>query len=138
MWQDGSGYVSLVQLEAGLQTLGFPGLSSAQIRQALIEAGCDCSAPSAKDEMYQRLPLTAQWDLNYVEAGTRAVRTWGALAAPGEVDEERPWVMNLEQFVQVYMHSVQRCSSTKTQLQWPWHDGQMQTHQSAACRRRGV
>jgi len=85
--KSGSGYVSLVQLEAGLQTLGFPGLSSAQIQQALIDAGCDVNEP---DEMYH------------------ALHGW---RAPSET-AEAPWVMDLSQFVQVYMHSVQRCSST--------------------------
>ena len=46
--KDGSGFVTAVQLEAGLQTLGFPGLSSAQIRQALLEA--DGSGQTASEE----------------------------------------------------------------------------------------
>ena len=34
--KDGGGRVSLIQLEAGLQTLGFPGLDAAQVCRALL------------------------------------------------------------------------------------------------------
>lgn len=84
--KDGSGVVTTVQLEAALQTLGFPaGLSSGDIRQALVDAGCSPSAHAADDHYSQAL-----------------------CGDPKEAE----WSMGLEQFVQVYMHSVQRCSST--------------------------
>ena len=87
--KDGSGVVTTVQLEAALQTLGFPaGLSSGHIRQALVDAGCSPSAHALE-----------QWDVHYFQA------------LRGEPTEAE-WSMGLEQFVQVYMHSVQRCSST--------------------------
>ena len=68
------GYVSLVQLEAGLQTLGFPGLSSAQIRQALLEAGCDASALTGEDELYHH-----------------TLQAWGGVRS--SEDDDVPWAM---------------------------------------------
>lgn len=69
--QDHSGLIQPVQLEAGLQHLGFPGLDSNFVLDALREAGC---RPHANEHR-----------------GT--------------------WAMDVEQFVQLYVHSIKRGSS---------------------------
>uniref|UniRef100_A0A7S0L6X9 EF-hand domain-containing protein n=2 Tax=Coccolithus braarudii TaxID=221442 RepID=A0A7S0L6X9_9EUKA len=85
--KDASGIVSLVQLEAAMATLGFPGLDTEFVRAALVHAGC--YNPSTA-ELGARLP----W--------------WKGKG----IEEDRSWAMNLEQFVQVYTHAVQHGSST--------------------------
>lgn len=82
--KDASGDVTAVQLEAGMQTLGFPGLDSNFVRQALREAGCltDADAPLSRGDAVRSRQL-------------------------GEDD----WAMDLGQFVAVYTYGVQRSSS---------------------------
>lgn len=69
--KDHAALISPLQLEAGLQQLGFPGLNTNFILDALREAGCR--------------------------------------PHPGE--HEDTWAMDVEQFVQVYVHSIRRGSS---------------------------
>lgn len=38
--QDGNGLVTQMELEAAMQTLGFPGLDTTFIRKAMRDAGC--------------------------------------------------------------------------------------------------
>lgn len=45
--QDASGLISLIQLEAAMESLGFPGMDSKKVRRALIRAGCAKSAGEA-------------------------------------------------------------------------------------------
>jgi hypothetical protein len=68
----GTGLVSPLQLEAGLQSLGFPGLDSSTVRAALRQAGCEAEGRERAGEGETR------------EAG-----------------EEGSWTMDLDQFVQV-------------------------------------
>jgi len=68
---DHSGLIHPVQLEAGLQHLGFPGLNTHSILQTLKEAGC----------------------------------------SPHPNEHEDTWCMDIEQFVEVYTHSIKRGSS---------------------------
>ena len=85
--RDASGLVSLVQLEAGMQNLGFPGLDSNFVRDALTRAGCGRSAGEAG-----RIHPDA------------AVLSRRAL-------DDRSWAMDLDQFVKVYTHAVMTKSS---------------------------
>jgi len=91
--KDGSGVVTSAELEAALQTLRFPGLDSVRIRQALVDANCNPSAITESAVAYEV-------DVLYFQA------------LSGQPMDTDWWGMDLEKFVQVYMHSVQRCSST--------------------------
>ena len=118
--KDGSGLVSLVQLEAALQTLGFPGLDSTQVRQALIDAGCTTSAG-------ERAIAAARREADDKAGGGGPLAPVGAfLSGLGrggqqshphqwlskrDVEERTQWAMDLDQFIQVYSNSVQRSSS---------------------------
>ena len=85
--RDASGLVNLMHLEAGMQTLGFPGLDSNFVREALREAGCETSAG---------------------EAGSLHPDT--AVISRRSVDDNS-WAMDIDQFVTLYTHTVQRKSS---------------------------
>eukprot|EP00326_Haptolina_ericina_P044841 CAMPEP_0181258620 /NCGR_PEP_ID=MMETSP1096-20121128/50873_1 /TAXON_ID=156174 ORGANISM="Chrysochromulina ericina, Strain CCMP281" /NCGR_SAMPLE_ID=MMETSP1096 /ASSEMBLY_ACC=CAM_ASM_000453 /LENGTH=161 /DNA_ID=CAMNT_0023357013 /DNA_START=150 /DNA_END=635 /DNA_ORIENTATION=- len=71
-----------------MQTLGFPGLDSNFIRRTLIRSGCDKSAGERIGE----------------SAGSNPFKS-----------HDHSWAMDLEQFVQVYTHCVQRGSSAVAQ-----------------------
>lgn len=93
--KDGSGEVSPVQLEAGLQALGYPGLDASHVRDALRRAGCS--------ELGHVKPV-----LDHAGGVT-----W---------DGRDGWNMNLDQFVHVYAELLQRSdSSTKRQLEKAFH-----------------
>lgn len=85
--KNGSGLVSPLQLEAGLQSLGFPGLDSHTVRAALRIAGCDSDGDRCEEE----------------EGFSR-----------GPVDDSRTWTMDLEQFVQVYKHFINKVSASSS------------------------
>lgn len=120
--KDGSGLVSLVQLEAALQTLGFPGLDSTQVRQALIDVGCTTSAGERASAALRTAGARRDDDKDGTPAdafpsGVGAGRG-GQPSHPDhqwlstrDAEERTQWAMDLDQFIQVYTHSVQRSSS---------------------------
>jgi len=83
--KDGSGRVTLVQLEAGLQTLGFPGLDANRVLDALQTVGMVSGASSG---------------------GGGDVGWWTS----GHLFDSR-WSMSLDQFVEAYTQCMDRQTS---------------------------
>jgi len=112
--KDGSGLISLVQLEAGLQSLGFPGLDSSKVREALRAAGCETSAGESRS-LHPHLAWISR-----------------------RATDDRSWAMDLDQFVHVYTHFAQQAtaaSSSARQLDLafkalnPNHSGVVSRHE---------
>jgi Ca2+-binding EF-hand superfamily protein/exonuclease III len=87
--KDGSGRVTLVQLEAGLQTLGFPGLDASRVLDALRTAG---ETQPASDQVGS--------------GGGGDVGWWTSAHRLGP-----KWYMSLDHFVEAYTQCMDRQTS---------------------------
>lgn len=85
----GTGLVSPLQLEAGLQSLGFPGLDSSTVRAALRQAGCE-SEGGRRGEEARQAGEERSWtmDLDQFVQVRRRRRGWGRA---GQGKRRRAW-----------------------------------------------
>ena len=100
--KDGSGLISHVELEAGMQTLGYPGLDTSAIRAALVESGCKPCQEGIHTP--GSVGSTSESD---------AATAWAASSPPadGAYARELGWAMDLDSFIQVYTDAVRSGSS---------------------------
>jgi len=95
--KDGSSRVSLIQLETGLQTLGFPGLNVKQVRKALAAAGCD-GLPSI--QLSDECAYTHRDPLENSLSPRRR-----------ELMDDGSWEMSQDQFVHAYVYFMSKHDS---------------------------
>ena len=110
--KDASGYISHVELEAGMQTLGFPGLDTSSVRKALIASGCT-PCYEAADGSVSGLRHGKGHMQDVVEGKGSLLTSSGSSSSSssGVSEQELSWAMDLDSFVHVYTDAVRQGSS---------------------------
>lgn len=130
--KDDSGLVSHVELEAGMQTLGFPGLDTKSIRQKLLDSGCEpCQegihmahvtandrgpVPPPRSDLALAGAAASEGEASTRRDGPKGTWTDGGLglALSSAFEQELSWAMDLESFIKVYTDAVRAGSSAMT------------------------